>query len=252
MTSVERDSPAARAGILPGDVVTELDGRRMGVDGTLAEYCEVLRAHSEEDDLPFTVFRAESGDDLHGELNGTPVESFSFAINVGGAASVPPPVAEDEPVYTTDETLYVEAPSTWTQYGDYDWVVGGQRVGPGLSISSDRESFEAGFETPGALIRVNPTYGETAPLDTVLDAGYPRFERLCDVVGRAEFTRGGFTGVYDHWKACDGATSQFVTVAAKKSDGSHIVYIQFQAADVSDLAALDRMLTTLEYDPDGV
>ena len=252
VTSVKPDSAAARAGILPGDVVTELDGKRMGVRGTMAEYCEVLRTHPKKDPFPFTVYRAESRDYLRGDLNDSPVKGFSFAVMVGGAPSVPPPATEDEPVYTEDRTLYVEAPSAWPKHRDYDWEVGGKVVGPGLIISSDLRTFEFGFQTPGALIRVNPTYGDTAPLDTVLDASHSRFESLCDVVGRAQFTRGGYTGVYDHWKACDDATSQFFTIAAKNSDGSHIVYIQFQAADLADLATLDRMLTTLEYDPDGV
>ncbi len=252
VTSVKRDSRAARAGILPGDVVTELDGRSMGARGTMAEYCEVLRAHPDEGPLPFTVYRAESRDYLRGDLNGTAVEPFSFAIKAGGATSVPQPAAEDEPVYTKDRTLYVEAPPTWPRYRDYDWEVGGEVVGPGLIISSDLRTFEFGFQTPGALIRVNPTYGDTAPLETVLDASHSRFKGLCNVVGRAAFTRGGYAGIYDHWEACDSATSQFFTIAAKKADGSHIVYIQFQAADVADLAVLDRMLSTLEYDPDGL
>ena len=65
------------------------------------------------------------------------------------------------------------------------------------------------------------------------------------------FTRGGYAGIFDLWEGCGGGNTRFLSIAAKKSDGSHTVYIQFQAPKPADLAVLDRMLVTLKFDPDG-
>lgn len=255
VASVEPDSAAAVAGILPGDVVTELDGKPMAVNGTMAEYCEVLRAHQDEDTVSFTVYRHDSRETLPGALNGDPVDAgFAFAIDVGGATSVPRPDAPDEPIYGEGETLYVEAPPTWSDQEHQPWSFGGEEAGPGFLISSDVNAFRGGFLTPGAYIGASATVEGTA-LEAVLDAVRPRFDERskekCTLTGRAAFTRGGYAGIYDLWDGCRETTSRFLTIAAEKTDGSHVVYIQFQAAEPSDLAILDRMLVALEFDPGG-
>ena len=71
------------------------------------------------------------------------------------------------------------------------------------------------------------------------------------MTGRSAFTRGGYDGIFDLWEGCGGTKTRFLTIAAKKTDGSHIVYIEFQAPKPADLAILDRMLVTLKFDPDG-
>jgi serine protease Do len=251
VASVEPDSIAARAGILPGDVVTELDGKAMAVDGTMAEYCQVLRAHEGDGLLPFTVYRHESRETLTGGLNGDPVEpGFAFATAVGGATAVPRAAEADEPIYSEDDTLYVEAPPTWSQQTDQVWTFGGREVGPSIYISSNVRAYKDDWRTPGAFIAASATL-EAEP-EAVLDSVRPRFDGSCVLAGRASFTRGGYTGSYDLWEECDGATSRFLTIAAEKNDGSHVIHVHFQAADAADLAVLDRMLVTLEFDPGGI
>jgi hypothetical protein len=72
------------------------------------------------------------------------------------------------------------------------------------------------------------------------------------LAGRSPFTRGGYTGAYDLWEACGTTTSTFVTIAAAKANPDHVIYMHFLAAEKVDLAILDRMLVTLEFDPTGL
>jgi hypothetical protein len=200
--------------------------------------------------LPFTVYREDSRETLTGSLNGNPIEpGFAFATVVGGAASVPRSAESIETMYRTDDTLSVEAPASWPDEEDWDWKFRGGMVGLGMIVSADVGAFRGGYKTPGALVAASRTLQATAP-ESVLDSVRSAFPR-CTLAGRSTFTRGGYTGSYDLWEGCKETTTQFLTIAATKDDGSHIIYIQFQAPDPADLAVLDRMLVTLEFTPGG-
>jgi serine protease Do len=252
VVAVKRDSPAARARILPGDVITDLDGTSMAVDGTMAEYCRVVGQYQGGDALPFTVYREESRATLKGVLNGKPVEpDFAFAVDVGKATPGPP---QPWTTRSTESrgTLHVDAPPSWTQTLDHAWKFDDAWVGPGLLIAPNIKAFLKGFRMPGALVTASATLGRTTLAAVLDDKRYGLMhDHHCKLVGRAAFTRGGYEGIYDLWKSCEGEKSRFLTIAAKKADGSHIVYIQFQAPETADLAILDRILVTLEFDPAG-
>lgn len=82
IVSVVPGSPADRAGIEPGDVLTNFNGVAVGVDGTKATYCSVLRTHSATDVLSVTVTR--NGIAYKGEINGR-----ELARTGGGATPGP-------------------------------------------------------------------------------------------------------------------------------------------------------------------
>ena len=66
--SVAPGSPADKAGIAAGDLLTNLNGTAVGTDGTKATYCSVLRSHKPDATLSVTVVRA--GQTWTGEING--------------------------------------------------------------------------------------------------------------------------------------------------------------------------------------
>lgn len=68
--SVASGSPADKTGIKPGDIIVELEGIPVGREGTMLEYCDVLRAHGSEDVLKVKVLRYKTGEILEGQING--------------------------------------------------------------------------------------------------------------------------------------------------------------------------------------
>jgi S1-C subfamily serine protease len=66
--SVAPGSPADKAGIEPGDLMTNLNGTAVGADGTKATYCSVLRSHKSSDTLSVSVLRGSKI--MTGEING--------------------------------------------------------------------------------------------------------------------------------------------------------------------------------------
>ncbi len=68
--SVVPGSAADTAGVLPGDVITQLGDLPVASDGTMAEYCTIVRSHSETDTVPIEILRFGTSEILDGQLNG--------------------------------------------------------------------------------------------------------------------------------------------------------------------------------------
>jgi S1-C subfamily serine protease len=70
VSSVQSGSPADKAGIAPGDLLLTLENLDLAADGTMADYCDILRSHEPGDTLSVIVFRPGTGEILEGQLNG--------------------------------------------------------------------------------------------------------------------------------------------------------------------------------------
>jgi S1-C subfamily serine protease len=66
--SVKSGSPADKAGVKAGDLLTKLAGLSVGIDGTKKDYCSILRSHPATDVMDVEVSRG--GQVLQGQLNG--------------------------------------------------------------------------------------------------------------------------------------------------------------------------------------
>jgi serine protease Do len=155
------------------------------------------------------------------------------------------------PVSDESGQIAFEVPEAWTDDSDLPWSFGGQQVGPGVVVSTDGQAFKDGWKTPGVYVAASPTIAATRSADEILDAERAKFERSCTLVGRESFTRGDYIGRYDLWSGCEGTDTRFLTLVASPDDDSHLVYVQFQAVTEEDLAALDRVLATLEVSFEG-
>jgi S1-C subfamily serine protease len=70
VSSVDSGSPADKAAVQAGDIIYQLEGLVLGTDGTMADYCSVIRTHGAEKNLSISVLRFSTGEYLEGELNG--------------------------------------------------------------------------------------------------------------------------------------------------------------------------------------
>jgi serine protease Do len=252
VSSVKPESAAAGAGILPGDIVTKLAGKRLAAQGTMKEYCDVLRAQKAGDKLPFTVYREDSRETLSAELGGTPLQpGFAFATTLGdGPPADPTELAFDEPSEDPGRLAF-QTPEAWSDVLDQPWSFGGVDIGTGRVVSTDVKAFKDGWRTAGVFVAVSDSITKRTTIDGLLDAERSRFERSCDYVRRQSFRRGAYDGKFDLWKGCGGTDSRFLTIAAGPKDRSHMVYLQFQATTNADLAVLDRVLATLKVSVPG-
>jgi len=84
VSAVEAGTPASNAGVLPGDIITTLNGVPMS-EGTMESYCDVLRSSVPGDPIAIQVFRIDTDEVWAGELNGEPMTARqSFAAEFEG------------------------------------------------------------------------------------------------------------------------------------------------------------------------
>ncbi|MCB0233350.1 MAG: trypsin-like peptidase domain-containing protein, partial [Anaerolineae bacterium] len=122
VSSVQSGSPADKAGLKAGDLIVAMEGLTLATDGTMADYCDVLRTHSPGDTLSLEVVRASTEEYLEGQVNGRPLEpSFSFAQTLGGdvapstsgAGGTAAPAYEYTTLTDVENAIQLEVPTTW-------------------------------------------------------------------------------------------------------------------------------------------
>jgi serine protease Do len=245
VAGVTPGSPAADVGVVPGDIVTSMNGLPMGMDGTFKDYCDVIRTAGEGAPIAVEVLRYDTSEVLKGEINGDePLAlAFSFAEEVGDEVGDDSDAAAASYEYETivDDTnaIQVSLPTAWTSRDTAPATLDDGTTVPYIAASTDVNSFINGFTAPGLLFAKLPA---TSDLDASL-AEYG-FAGSCTDGGITDYSDPVFTGKYQVWQDCGGTTNDVVTLVAVPADNSYLAVIQAQIVTDADLAALDQAFNT--------
>lgn len=88
VSSVKSGTPADKSGIQAGDIIYQLEGLVLATDGTMKDYCDVIRSHGPSDTLTMSVIRYGTGELLEGQLNGRELAvSGNFDTSGGNSSS---------------------------------------------------------------------------------------------------------------------------------------------------------------------
>ncbi|MFZ1398376.1 MAG: S1C family serine protease, partial [Candidatus Promineifilaceae bacterium] len=134
VSSVKSGSPADAAGVAAGDIITRLEGLVLATDGTMADYCDILRTHAPEETLAIEVLRFATEEVLEGQLNGRSLEqSFSFAQEVVDEAGANTATASSSAGYSgyvaiSDESglMQMQVPAEWGDVDGSAWLLDGE------------------------------------------------------------------------------------------------------------------------------
>ncbi len=246
VSSVDAGSPADRAGIQGGDIIYNLAGLILATDGTMSDYCDILRSHDPGDVLDVEVLRYDTGELLQGQLNGRELEVMSLPVVPTAAAGPEGPGAPSYSEYVgiNDDSgaLEMDVPQEWNDVDGGAWVVDGEQIGAALSASSDLASFNDTYETPGVFFGASQALVAEYDPDGFLDA--IGFSDACELEGRYEYDDGYYVGSYDMYTNCDGTESSIVNIAATPEDGSYLVWVVVQLVSDADVEALSRIIET--------
>ena len=102
VSSVTSGSPADKAGIQPGDIIYQLEGLVLATDGTMKDYCDVIRSHSPSDTMSLSVIRYDTGELLEGQLNGRELAVTGNFDTSGGGGSSSGGTGEAQAFYTEE------------------------------------------------------------------------------------------------------------------------------------------------------
>ncbi|MFO7537940.1 MAG: trypsin-like peptidase domain-containing protein [Chloroflexota bacterium] len=247
VSSVKSGSPADRAGVRGGDILTRLEGLILATDGTMADYCDILRSRSPEDTLALEVLRFETEEVLEGQINGRELElSFSFAQQLGGSAGdesgAGVGTADTYANYTfvndNSGLLSVEIPVDWADVDGSPWTLEGEVIGLSVTAAPNINDFNNSWTTPGVFFGASEEF--VLPTNELLDLF--DFADSCQYSGRDSYEDPVYAGVYDLWADCGGTGSLLVVVVVEPADGSYTAFVLVQVVSDADLDALDRIL----------
>jgi len=226
------------------DIITTLEGLPMATDGTMADYCDVLRSRGATDPLAVEVLRFDTQEVLRGELNGPPLElAFSFADEFNDQTQDAPSTYTDYTTISDDSgALQVSVPVEWADVDGAPQEINGVQA-PTVSAAPDLQSFVETWGTPGMKFYATDQFDPTN-LGAVLDS--VSWEGQCTYGGREDYTDPVYTGQFDVWTDCGESGAQYFVLASTPADGSYVAVVEVQVVTDADLEALDTILQTFQ------
>jgi serine protease Do len=247
VAATESGSPAANLGITGGDVITEMEGLVLATDGTMSDYCDILRSHESDDPLTVEILRFETEEVLEGTLNGDAelTVAFSFAEElgeeVGGDTAVTYEYVE---IYDDDDALVMQVPTTWTEIDGRNWDYDGTIIGSALSAAPNLDGFINTWGVPGVFFGASDVLlDETNPGDLLSQYD---FSDACTFDGTYDYEDSIYVGAYDLWLDCGDTDSLLVILEAYPPGEEFVVLVQVQIVSDADLEAFDTILATFD------
>jgi serine protease Do len=240
---VAAGSPAAKAGVLPGDIITSMNGLPVGTDGTFKDYCDVLRTAASKP-IATEVLRWDTEEVLRGEVNGEQglVHAFSFAQEIEDEVATDGESYSEYATITDDTgTLTVEVPAEWSSTDTAPQDDGQGTTVPFIAAAPDLDDFLGTWNTPGLQFAALPaSSGTVTDYLTSYAAGTE-----CTDGGIQDYDDGAFAGQFQVWESCGGTETAYVVLATNPTDGGAYTYLTIvQAVTSADLVALDHIFAT--------
>jgi serine protease Do len=157
--------------------------------------------------------------------------------------------------YVTVENDAISAliPEEWNDDRLEDWIVDEEKVGFTYTASTDLDSYENGWTTPGFTVYTNldpvDGYDPVGALDD-LD-----FSDNCTYEDRQTHTHSingiDYTGAYDIWNDCGGEDNFMVALSAMSNPPDHAVFLFAQGVSDADVEAFNVLAETFYVETPG-
>ena len=246
VAAVESGSPAAEAGIQGGDIVTKLEGLALATDGTMADYCDILRTQGSDAPLAVQVLRFATNEVLQGTLN----EGGRLEV----AQSLGDQIGEDEPAdggptsypeytYVQDDsgTLSVEVPTDWADVDGSPITLDDGSTVNQVTATPDLATFQQSFSVSGVQMVVFEG-GQDADeaMDTLTDT--IGATSACTSEGREDYSDPAYTGRIETFSGCEGGDAVFVAIVAAPEGAEFTIFVGVQILNQADYEALDHVI----------
>ncbi len=247
VSSVASGSPADVAGVQGGDIITTLEGLYVGSDGTMSDYCDVIRTHEATDTMSIEVLRWMSQEYLEGQLNGDAlvVTYAGDEIDDGGDVAA----GDLMTVYDDSEAIGINVPASWNDvqgtYWEADW--GDLHfVAANVIAAPDVNAFLNTYGAPGVDFAASKDWGAIGGYVELLDGTRHWYEEDCDLDGRYDYEDPVYEGRYDWW-VC-GTESDLIVLAARPIENpfAYLTLVQIQLVTEDDIDAMTAILESFD------
>ena len=252
--SVESGSPADKAGVEGGDIVTMLEGLILASDGTMSDYCDILRSHSADDTLDIEVLRYGSGEVLTGQINGRELETaltFTDTIEdeIGDVA------IEDTGTYSgytsvQDDygAIQMDIPVEWTDIYGGAWDDGGESIGSAITAAADLDAYLNTWSESGVFYGVSDDLANLGGYVNLLDIRRDGLIDDCKYDDRYDYEDIVYRGKYDLFENCGESGNVYIVLTAvpKEDPQAFLVLLEMQIGKEVDFDVLDQILATFD------
>jgi serine protease Do len=252
--SVESGSPADKAGLEGADIITQLEGLVLSTDGTMADYCSILRSRERTDTLSVTALRFPTGDILEGQINGREIVVTGNAYGDGSSSSGGDDsgAAGEFVTVTNDEgTIQLDVPGEWfmdgsdweADWGSISFVASSVTASPDLTAYYNND-----WEIPGVFFAASKSMGKIGGYIQLLDGTRGWYEGDCRLEGRYEYKDSLYEGQYDLWERCGGTSTSVLVLASRPINNplAYLMLVEVRVVTDADLDILDAVLNSFQ------
>ncbi|MGX5695781.1 S1C family serine protease [Agromyces soli] len=250
VNSVKSGSAADEAGVQPGDLLTRMEGVSLGVNGTMTEYCDVLRTHGDDATLSIELYRPAEEAYYRGKVNGDEkIEAVSLigqaGGNTGSSGSSGNSGSSGEFVLVTDDSgvISVEVPADWSEIDGSGFTDDAGNPFVGVMAAPDLAGFQNSWDSPGvAIFASQSAVSPDAPATLIEAMNSSMATDGCTLDTADAYDDGMHQGLFSYWTGCGGTQTAAIAVAANSVAGDYVILVTMQAASEADLTAVDRVL----------
>ena len=247
VAAVESGSPAANLGIRGGDIITKMEGLVLATDGTMADYCDIIRTQGDDQPMTVEILRYDTQEVLTGTLNGDKEleVAFSFAEELGGEIAGEATDSYEYTTVTDDEGILVmQVPTAWIDINGAQWEEESRVIGNSIAAAPDLDDFYETWDTPGVFFGASEVLWQETAYGDLLDEN--DFSDFCAYDDRYDYEDAVYLGEYDVWTDCGGTDTALVVLEAYPAGAEFVVLVQVQVVTDADLEALDTILATFD------
>lgn len=257
VSSVKSGSAADKSGVKAGDIITQMEGLVLGTDGTMSDYCQILRSHQSSDTLSLTVLRWASKDVLEGQLNGRELKvttTYSNTDQSSGDQSTTQQNGQTTGTITVADNsnvITMDIPSDWEYDGSAwknTWTIGSSSydfTAQTLTASPNVDAYNNGWDTEGIFIATSKDWGNIGGYANLLE-GVSHFYSECRPNGSRKYSGGVFEGMLQMYANCGSSKTNALVMAVRPVDNpqSYLVLIELKYANDQELNDVDTILGT--------
>jgi serine protease Do len=266
--SVKSGSPADKAGLKGGDILTTIESFVLATDGTMKDYCDILQSHNANDTLGVQVYRYSTDELLEGQVNGrtlavtqsnvlgTTGTTGTTGTATGGYDETTGQYTDYVTMQDDTSTIQLDIPTAW---GDFDGSIWSADWGgisfdaPAIVATADFDLYNNTFNESGVFFTASDKLGEIGGFIQLLDGTKGWYEDRCTLDGRYDYGAGDYydplyEGKFDLWKKCDGTNAGVLVLAArpKVNPTAYLIIVEVRLVKDGDLDALYKILDSFQ------
>jgi serine protease Do len=243
--SVQSGSPADEARIQPGDIIYQLEGEVLATDGTMKDYCDILRSRDSSSPMSVTVIRWNDLSLMEGQLNGRELETVGYFSDTGstgntGSSGDTTGNSSDSGFYQVKDdtgTITMEVPTDWQEVDGSSWTYNSVPIGVAITAAPSIQDWNNSYAVPGAFFGASNEFAKYGGYIQFLDfyTGPNGFDYRGNCTyssgQRYDYDDGVYRGKFDYFYNCGGQggyDAYVLSAVSKENQGAYIIIIAAQ------------------------